>query len=669
MTPTPATPTAESTTPEPKKEFPHLWEVVGWIGGGMVVGTVLLTFLVLWRFEGEVFGIGLLAPDYGSGGWKVPLLLALIVAFTVFRRDRSELNPDPVGPVTPTFFILLGLSLAILLLVLLGNLPVGSFSFTAGPLDEPYLVDPEALSLWSISVALLFALVLLLLSRRWPRTLPWKRSAAPLVAGVVLALIADPAVRALAEYVPTEHSSLAEGTTGPAPFPSSVTRLGWEWRAPEGGAVLDVERGPLGPVVVLKDGLVGLDGQTGEELWSYRRPFGNLTAAVQPGADRAHVVLHSEDVPDLRNHQGHNLLLGGRATVLNTLTGEILQETDSDPAVFEADVVRPGPGVTVHGGFGDDFWVRAYEVGATEPLWNFTMDTDEYGANKEDLVCWSYGNHRIRRYDYRHDLLVQGDQVLAGYSCADPADFEDIGELRALTDRPDDRFTSHLVALDLNTGEENWSREWAGPMGSLFLRDGGPVLNPGAAPAVIVGGVGPHRQMVLDSVDGSDILNTDQGDPRWMSFRWADTAGAVAYRWEESDPDRSQDGKDEVLERVETSGEVVATARLPLEERAGERSLASGTGSIALVGGVALPFVGEAADGRALSLTVAPFQDVDPGPGETTEGVGVLQGAIETWEEPGRWDGDRPEPRAVLVPGAVVSYASHRGERVYGWQP
>lgn len=66
-------------------------------------------------------------------------------------------------------------------------------------------------------------------------------------------------------------------------------------------------------------------------------------------------------------------------------------------------------------------------------------------------------------------------------------------------------------------------------------------------------------------------------------------------------------------------------------------------------------------------LVAAPFQDTDPGPGEPTEGTSLLAGAVESWTSHG--SGGPPRPRAVLVPGALVSYLSEQGERVYGWQP
>lgn len=192
---------------------------------------------------------------------------------------------------------------------------------------------------------------------------------------------------------------------------------------------------------------------------------------------------------------------------------------------------------------------------------------------------------------------------------------------------------------------------------------------------ITVDGIGDGRFVVLDAADGSDLLDLGREDIAWRrkSSLWsvlrADSGGAVVSVSEDLQPDQERGEEDRIFHRLDPSGEIVATVRLPLEARTGERSPASGAGSVALMDGVALPFMDEATDGRALSLVAAPFQDADSGLGEATPGAGVLAGAVETWAEPGRWDEDRPEPRAVLVPGALVSFATDRGERVYGWQP
>ena len=59
----------------------------------------------------------------------------------------------------------------------------------------------------------------------------------------------------------------------PAPVPERVEQVGWEWEPELGSSALRVEEGPRGPLVVLTDGVVSLDGTYGSEVWSYRRPY------------------------------------------------------------------------------------------------------------------------------------------------------------------------------------------------------------------------------------------------------------------------------------------------------------------------------------------------------------------------------------------------------------
>jgi hypothetical protein len=565
------------------------------------------------------------------------------------------------------------LVLAILLFVMWIELPRGSFLFTARVFDEPYGVSPDAVGHWGLSVPLLIGIVLLLASRRWPRTSPWKWWAVPFAAGTALALLADPAVRALSEYVPTEHTFLAQAPAESAPYPVSVSQPGWEWPAPEGTTVVDVERGPHGPVIVLTDGLVGLDGRTGVELWRYRRPAGVVSTAVQAGAGRAHVILHPEPVSRWNRDAVADSLRSGRVMVLDTATGEVVEEFDRVTEEPGDSMVRVLPESTV--------WVRQRDssfhmevrgINGEERQWRFSVATDE-DAVEEGMVC---GAESPRFYSggSGKNVLLLADQVLLGYKCADPADFQNEWQAQELLDEADERFSARLVSLDLRTGEENWRRAWDGPVYGLHLKDGGPVLNEGAGPVITVEGLSERGTVVLHAADGSDVMEVAKAEESpSRSVLHADTDGAMVSAPEEARSDQEIAERDQVFHRLDTSGEVSGVVRLPASERAGEHSSASDVGrrTVALAGGVALPFR-DAPDsdlGGTPSLLAAPFQGTDPGPDEATGGATLLAGVVEHWEEPERGFEEWPVPEAVLVPGAVVSYTTQVGERVYGWQP
>lgn len=660
--------------PDQGNRTERLREVVGWAGFGLLLGTVPAAFLVLRRLEGSGFGPELLVPAEGRGVWQIPVLTAVVVAVSLLRRDRREPNPDPEGPVTPGFPFLLGSALAVLLLVLWTHLPRASFVLTAGLFDTGYGVRPGEVALWGIGLPPLLGLVLLLVSHRWPRTRTrtprWWLT--PLAVGASLALLADPAVRALSEHVPTRHSVLDGSPADPAPYPASVERLGWEWRPPEGTAVADVERGPLGPVVATTDGVFGLDGATGAELWSYRRPRGDVLVTLHPGADRAQVILRSRESSG-RGSPAEDPLRGGDVVLLDTATGGVVDafETDTVESRNAHDHSLPGLRLSIRDDYdGVGLGVRAEE--GTDHLWWFTLE-DEPGAVEDGMVCGT-DELRLRSDTWGENLLVQGDQLLLSYRCADPADFEDEREAREHLDRDDDRFVSHLLALDLYTGEENWRRTWDASDGAtssrVALSDGGPVLNPGAAPAVVVWSLLDDVHVVLDAEDGSDAL-VAAPDSWSSSVVHADTGGAVTSMSERETDDQGEKRGDTVtvLERLDASGSITGVVRVPSPDLTGGHSDAPSGSPVALTGGVALPFVGvEGVLNRGdLSLTTAPFQGSAPGPGEPTTGVASLVGGKERWRYQLKWETSWPQ--AEVVPGAVVSYLREEGAGVYGWQP
>jgi outer membrane protein assembly factor BamB len=169
-----------------------------------------------------------------------------------------------------------------------------------------------------------------------------------------------------------------------------------------------------------------------------------------------------------------------------------------------------------------------------ETLWDFSVHPEE-GAVEDGMVCGA-GAPELHSGSQGSNLLVRGDQVLFGYMCADPADFDHEWEAREQLDAYDERFDARLISFDLRTGEENWRRAWPdvpGAMNRLLLSDGGPVLREGADPVITVEGVGDGRFVVLNAADGSDLLDLGKEDTTWLreggwwSVLRADSGGAV----------------------------------------------------------------------------------------------------------------------------------------------
>ncbi|WP_152487014.1 outer membrane protein assembly factor BamB family protein [Nocardiopsis halotolerans] len=96
------------------------------------------------------------------------------------------------------------------------------------------------------------------------------------------------------------------------PVPENITRVGWEWEAAENSSITDTHSFKGGVVVSLNDGVVALQGDTGEEIWHYRRPGQKLNSSgVTPDGSLV-VLTYSQE-----NSNSLDLL------VLESSTGEI----------------------------------------------------------------------------------------------------------------------------------------------------------------------------------------------------------------------------------------------------------------------------------------------------------------------------------------------------------
>ncbi|MFI7540395.1 hypothetical protein [Actinoplanes sp. NPDC049599] len=96
------------------------------------------------------------------------------------------------------------------------------------------------------------------------------------------------------------------------PVPGAVTRVGWTTPMP--GPVREVRRAGAGAVVLLEDGVLGVDGRSGAVRWSYRR-LGAEAAWMVAAPGGGTVVL------GMRPPKGSN---GGRTMlILDAMTGAV----------------------------------------------------------------------------------------------------------------------------------------------------------------------------------------------------------------------------------------------------------------------------------------------------------------------------------------------------------
>ncbi|WP_053619416.1 hypothetical protein [Nocardiopsis sp. NRRL B-16309] len=248
--------------------------------------------------------------------------------------------------------------------------------------------------------------VLTAAAARRPRLRPLAGSLLPLAAGLVLVLLFEFGLRAATLHQPTEHTVADAFPDTPAPVPSEIGEVGWEWEAPHGVSLRSVEPGPLGPLLVLEDGVVALDGSSGEVLWSYRHPYnGRARVVVSDGGTRATVT--RRPAAD-RSHSDH-------VTEIDTETGEVIREVIAPPLDEEDEDIR----IDFLGGtseVGLYFWqevdegprIHVHAVDSNEELWSPTVP-EPRGRTCSNIGGWRNGE----------DLLLYEDQVLITYVCAD----------------------------------------------------------------------------------------------------------------------------------------------------------------------------------------------------------------------------------------------------------
>jgi hypothetical protein len=543
--------------------------------------------------------------------WWAPLLVLVVFADLLWRHRTTA--SEPSDPSAPRRFRRVAVVLACAAVgVCLVALPFNAFPWTAGP-PQDFTPSVRASGLWMVAVltavgAALFLGTLVTAARHPSHTL------AGVPAGALAVLAAALLIEPLAAYRPIVHSETGRAEGEAPPVPNEVTRVGWTWQPPEHTAVQQVRAGVRGPVIVLDDGLVALDGTTGQELWTYRAPYSPLEGAAvfDDGAEQAHVTFE----PQIEGQPMHRV-------VLDTITGQILDQgpfSQKPPPSFVRPYQTP------------DTYLHAHEgvLTATTPA----------GEAKWRRALGHYDPDRACLMDTGSVRFHQG-QVFVGELCADrDPDQEPAWADLEWGERHEEALqggTASVFALDMDTGRENWRREWRiRPQESPPILFWGGQPRPGATPVILT------DERVLDAETGQDrlpdlpvdLLNIDPyGIVDEDAFLHADSEGATLV--ERGHPDDPI-----VLHHADATGEVVDTTTLENSD-AGWR----------LSEGIALEEALVAAEVTSTSGRGVPTVLVG-GRGEDVQRI-ALEGP--------RLDGDRNDwystPHLLVpVPGAVVSY-------------
>lgn len=341
---------------------------------------------------------------------------------------------------------------------------------------------------YTAGVTLLLAGVLLFAVLLGPRGWPRIHHGGPVGAlGAAAGALALLLVHGAVTVLPVDATT-TEARDGFAEVPASVSGIGWTWEAPEGEYVREAAAAGAGLVVRIGDGVVAVDGETGEQLWHYRRP-GATTRQLFAAMDGGTVLVTFQDV-----HGGTGPV--ARFVALDARTGRVRAE----------DVRR---------------------IGAYGEVRRMDLFDDGYVSyeGESGLVGLDPGSFaQTWRFQSPEECAVPGldgwagatDVVALVYECAEPD-----GQGSELV----------LVGLDPADGSEVWRYE----TGTSRTREEAEDYGYGVEVRTGVDGAAvalrwrtteddDHETVVLDQADGSVIADGVAEDLLWLE-RGSDTYG------------------------------------------------------------------------------------------------------------------------------------------------
>ncbi|WP_150253323.1 outer membrane protein assembly factor BamB family protein [Nocardiopsis deserti] len=592
---------------------PLLSALLAWAGTGLVASALLLSVPLLFQQDPE--------EDLGWGpSLPVAFVAGLALLVLVLRRSvPREAGPPGRDPAGPLLLTALAAGAALLSYLAYRSFPRDAFARLTENGDT-WTPSVTGSLQWVALCAFALGFLALLLAVRRPRSRPGGRAWTGFAAGVLAVATAGWAAVSEATHQPVEHVVAAPGT---APgTPTTVTRVGWTWERPEDAGIERIVAGPRGPVVLLGDGMVGLDGASGEELWTYRLPFGWYTSAgASMGGDLAYVS-YRQDPDDSGS---------GRMTVVDTATGEITREVAAPPEerfdTGDHHFLGVLPTGSLHTGSDEEpGTLIAYGDAGEGELWTFTPQDPETACDMERRV------------------LLHEDLILAAYLCWGESD------VRPLV----------VLGLDARTGEQRWRTEVGDPYPSGFMRIFWEehVVSEGEYPVVGVGSdsgpvtlLDPRTGAVAGEFPEFLMEDDDEASQEYRVIRsgyrgrvHADTGGAVYIER------HGNDGH--LVHRVDPSGALVRTTVVP-EPPSGQD---------------------EIRDAVAVGDTLlVPNEDQEVWGGETSASVRVVPLGKEQGASEGGGTvlgiGSGVNPRLLPVPGAVIAYDLEETTTVYGLVP
>ena len=313
-----------------------------WAGSLCTVGFAMVAYLVYQPPAEEV-----------DRPW--PYTIALIVPAIAWTAGRFSYNPTSRQSVGLTLacgawisssflppwlklvrlghsdisFILLAAFCAALTLTLVADLLLCRHADSSGP-------DPEHL-------------------KSWRPGRPTRRTAGYFLGATALLTIP---VLALSHVSPSIGMSVTAATP-PEPKPEAPSSVTGEvaWSRALGEPVSEVLEGSVGPILVMDNGAIGLDGTDGTTLWSYRTNaydngvdiYGDVRIVISP--DGAHITIMAEGAPY-------------KVVIIESSTGEVIAE---NPITSTLDSLQMTDHVVLAG-------TQAYSLTDGSLLWELEED-------------------------------------------------------------------------------------------------------------------------------------------------------------------------------------------------------------------------------------------------------------------------------------------------------
>ncbi|SIO85793.1 PQQ-binding-like beta-propeller repeat protein [Nocardiopsis sp. JB363] len=293
-------------------------------------------------------------------------------------------------------------------------------------------------------------------------------------------------------------------TTAPLdehPLARTATETAWEWNPPEGSEVSMAHPIPSGVAVRLDDGVIALDGVTGEPTWHYQREETALTAAYTTlDTERIALTFDKEQAEDHRtiDPRMEDLL------VLDTATGEIIAEQEIEEVGRRRGTNNPTRGPN-----------GAIQDLPASGIYQLTNDTRIENAGGKFIAHSLTDGTALWQNETTSTYVREDDSISDVYSGQATVSGNTIvsGRSTVNTDNRHD-WTYEIVALDADTGELSWEDSW--PIG-----DGGDYPDPTftLGPNTLALRLYPEEQgRILDLESGEEITT----DP------WPEEGGLLA---------------------------------------------------------------------------------------------------------------------------------------------